>query len=111
MLFEALSIAARKKMSRIMKMKSKQIARKRAISMKRKASPEKIKKRAEKKAISVVVKKILGDRDRSELGQAGRVALEKRLKKKQSLIKKLAKKLIPMVKQAEKVRLANKGDK
>lgn len=94
-----------------MKMKSKQIARKRAISMKRKASPEKIKKRAEKKAIGVVVKKILGDRDRSELGQSGRAALEKRLKKKSALIKKLAKKLIPMVKKAEKFRLANKGDK
>jgi hypothetical protein len=54
---------------------------------------------------------MLGDKDRSELGQSGRAALEKRLKKKQALIKKLAKKLIPMVKKAEKVRLANKGDK
>ena len=111
MLFEALSIAARKKMSRIMKMKSKQIARKREISMKRKASPEKIKKRAEKKAISVVVKKILGDRDRSELGQAGREALEKKLKKKQSLIKKLGKKMLPLVKKVEKERMAKKGEK
>jgi hypothetical protein len=106
MLFEVLSIAARKKMSRIMKMKSASIQRKREISMKRKASPEKIKKRAEKKAISIVVNKLLKGRDRSELGQSGKEALEKRLKKKKAVIKKIAKKMLPFVKKAEKVRMA-----
>ena len=38
---EALSKAARMKMSRMMKAKGKMIARKRAISMKKKKSPEK----------------------------------------------------------------------
>ena len=105
-MLEVLSIAARKKMSRIMKMKSAAIARKREISMKRKASPVKIKKRAEKKAISIVVKKILRGRDRSELGQSGKEALEKKLKTKKALIKKIAKKMLPFVKQAEKERMA-----
>ena len=105
-MFEVLSLAARKKMSRIMKMKSAVIARKRDISMKRKASPEKIKKRAQKKAISVVIKKLLKGKDKSELGQSGKEALEKKLKKKKALIKKIAKKMLPFVKQAEKERMA-----
>ncbi|SVA19654.1 uncharacterized protein METZ01_LOCUS72508, partial [marine metagenome] len=78
-----------------MKMKSKMIARKRAVAMNRKASPEKLKKRAQKKAVDFVAKKILKNKPRSELGQAGREALEKKLKKKQSVIKKIAKKLLP----------------
>jgi len=110
-MLEVLSIAARKKLARTLKLKSKQIARKRAISMKRKASPEKLKKRAQKKAVDFVAKKILKNKERSDLGQAGREALEKKLKKKQGFIKKLAKRLLPVVKKAEAQRMAKKGEK
>ena len=55
---ELMSKAARMKKSRAMKQKSKQIAKKRAISMKRKAPLVKLKKRAQKKAIDYVATKL-----------------------------------------------------
>ena len=48
-LIEAMTVAQRLKRSRIMKQKSKLIARKREISMKKPPSPEKIKKKADDK--------------------------------------------------------------
>ena len=108
---EALSKAARMKKSRLMKMKGKMIARKREISMKKKASPEKIKKRAMKKARDVLAKKILKDRSKADLSISGKENLEKKLNKKKALIKKIAKKMLPKIKQAENERLAKKKEK
>ncbi len=64
---EALSIAQRNKKSRMMKAKGKMIARKRAIAMKRKATPEKLKKKAQKKAREIITKKMLKNKSKSEL--------------------------------------------
>ena len=107
---EVLSIAARKKLARTMKMKGKMIARKRAIAMKKKASPAKLKTRAQKKAVDLLVQKILKGRKRSDLGQAGKEELEKKLKTKTAVIKKIAKKLLPQIKKAESERMAKKGE-
>ena len=103
---EALTRAQRIKRSRIMKQKSGIIARKREIAMRRKASPEKLKKRAMKKARGIIIKKILKKRDRSELGFGELENLEKKLSVKKAVIKKIAKKLLPQVKQDETERLA-----
>ena len=108
---EALSKAARAKKSRLMKMKGKMIAKKREISMKRKASPEKIKKRAMKKARDIIAKKLLKDRSKADLSISGKENLEKKLNAKKALIKKIAKKLLPKIKQAETERLAKKKEK
>ena len=108
---EALSKAARMKKSRLMKMKGKMIAKKREISMKRKASPEKIKKRAMKKARDILAKKILKDRSKSDLSLSGKEGLEKKLNAKTAIIKKIAKKLIPQIKKAETERLAKMKEK
>jgi len=108
---EALSKAARMKKSRLMKMKGKMIARKREISMKKKASPEKIKKRAMKKARDILAKKILKDRSKSDLSISGKEGLEKKLNAKTAIIKKIAKKLIPQIKKAETERLAKMKEK
>jgi hypothetical protein len=105
---EGLSIQARMKMSRSMKKNSKKIAHKRQISMKKKASLDTIKKRAEKSALKVVKKKLLRGKDDKDLSFAARDALGDKLKKKKALIKKIAKKLIPHVKKKEKARLAKK---
>ena len=56
---EVLSKSARLKRSRLLKVKSFQIARKRKLAMKKKASPEKLKVRALKKARELITKKIL----------------------------------------------------
>ena len=103
---EVMSKAARMKMSRKMKQKSKQIAKKRAISMKRKADPAKLKSRALKKARDIIAKKILKDKDKSDLSLAGRETLEKKLAKKKAVIAKIAKKILPKIRSAENERLA-----
>ena len=108
---EALSKAARMKKSRLMKMKGKMIAKKREISMKKKASPEKLKKRAMKKARDILAKKILKDRSKSDLSISGKEGLEKKLNAKSAIIKKIAKKLIPQIKKAETERLAKMKEK
>lgn len=107
---EIMSKSARMKRSRMMKTKGKQIARKRKIAMKRRATPEKLKSRALKKARDIITKKILKDRKKSELSIAGREALEKKLNKKKTVIKRIAKKILPKVRGAESERLKKRGD-
>jgi len=91
-----------------MKTKGKMIARKRKIAMKRKANPEKLKKRAMKKARDIVAKKLLKDKKKSDLSIAGRETLEKKLAKKKAVIAKIARKILPKVRSAEAERIANK---
>ena len=107
---EALTIAQRKKKSRLMKAKGKIIARKREISMKKKKSPEKIKMTAQKQARDMLAKKILKDKSKADLSISGKESLEKKLDKKKAVIKSLAKRLIPKVKQAETARLAKQKE-
>ena len=105
---EIMTKMARMKRSRMMKVKGKQIARKRKLAMKRKADPEKLKKRAMKKARDMVAKKILKDKDKSDLSISGKENLEKRLVKKKAIIAKIAKRILPKVRKAENERLAKK---
>ncbi|NWJ43605.1 hypothetical protein HX837_05320 [Marine Group I thaumarchaeote] len=72
--YEVMSKATRMKMSMKMKAKGKMIARKRAISMKKRASPEKILKRATKQARDLLAKKILKDRSKADLSISGKEA-------------------------------------
>ena len=108
---EVMSKMVRMKKARMMKVKGKQIARKRKLAMKRKANPEKLKKRAMKKARDIVAKKILKDRDKSDLSISGKENLEKRLAKKKGVIAKIAKRILPQVRKAENERLAKKREK
>ena len=107
---EALSKAARMKKSRLMKAKGKMIARKRAISMKKKKNPEKIKRTAMKQARDLLAKKILKDRSKADLSLSGKESLENKLNKKTAAIKRIAKKLIPKIKKAETERMAKKKE-
>ena len=107
---EIMTKMARMKRARMMKVKGKQIARKRKISMKRKANPEKLKKRAMKKARDMVTKKLLKDKDKSDLSISGKENLEKRLTKKKLVIAKIAKRILPKVRKAENERLAKKRE-
>lgn len=102
---EVMSKSTRMKKSRMMKAKGKQIARKRKIALKRRATPEKLKSRALKKARDIITKRILKDRKKSELSISGRERLEKRLDKKKTVIKRIAKKILPKVRGAEAERL------
>ena len=102
---EALTLQQRIKRSRIMKVKGKMIARKRKIAMRKRAGGDKIKKRANKAARKIIQDKILKDRDKSELSYTSRDRLEKMVDKKQPLIKRIAKKLLPSIRKKETERL------
>ena len=108
---EVMSKMARMKRARMMKVKGKQIARKRKLAMKRKADPEKLKTRAMKKARDMVAKKLLKDKDKSDLSISGKENLEKRLAKKKAVIAKIAKRILPKVRKAENERLAKRREK
>ena len=105
---EIMSKMVRMKKARMMKVKGKQIARKRKIAMKRKANPAKLKTRAMKKARDIVAKKLLKDKNKSDLSIAGKENLEKRLVKKKAVIAKIAKRILPQVRKAENERLAKR---
>lgn len=92
------------------KNKSKiELGRKKAA--KKLASPEKLKARAVKQARNMIAKKILKDKDKDDLGFSGRQGLEKQLDKKKGAINKLATKLLPSIKVADRERLRkNKED-
>ena len=107
---EIMTKMARMKRARMMKVKGKQIARKRKIAMKRKANPEKLKKRAMKKARDIVTKKLLKDKDKSDLSISGKENLEKKLNKKKGIIAKIAKRILPNVRKAENERLAKRRE-
>jgi len=102
---EALTVSQRIKRGRIMKMKSKMIQRKRAFSMKKRASSEKLQIRARKKARNIVAKKFMGGKSKDEMGYGELEYLEKKLGTKKAVIKKIAKRLLPQVRQDETERL------
>tara|TARA_Y100001936_G_scaffold240767_1_gene275681 strand:- start:2963 stop:3430 length:468 start_codon:yes stop_codon:yes gene_type:complete len=102
---EALDLKARAKRKQMMKAKGKAIAKKRARAMKKKASPEKLKKRAQKTARDIITNKILGGKSKSDLSFGTRQSLEIKVDKKKAVIKKIAKKLLPQIKKKEAERL------
>ena len=106
---EALTISQRqKRKASFRKNKAKiMIARKKAA--KKMASPEKLKGRAEKQARNLIIKKILKNKSKDDLSFAARGELEKKVAKKSAAIKKIAKKLLPMVKKADRAKIKNKN--
>jgi len=106
---EALTISQRqKRKASFRKNKAKiMIARKKAA--KKMASPEKLKGRAEKQARNLIIKKILKNKSKDDLSFSARGELEKKVAKKKAAIKKIAKKLLPMVKKADRAKMKNKN--
>jgi hypothetical protein len=108
---EALSHAQRIKASlRMKKMKSRiKIGRERA--MRKTPNMDVVKKRAFRQARLAVLKKMTKGMDKGDVSFAKRQDLEKRLDKKRPLIQRLAKRLIPNVRKADRARRASKGEK
>ena len=77
------------------------------------ADMETLKKRARKQARNLLLKKITKDIPKGELSFARRQSIEKQLDKKKAVVDKIAKKLLPKVRQAEiqKKKKARSGDK
>jgi hypothetical protein len=93
-----------------MKRLAPKIARKKAIALKRKASPEKLMVRAIKAAKDKIRAKLVKGKSYNDLPFAQRELVDKKLEKKKDLIQKIAKKLLPQIRKQEVARLKNKGD-
>ena len=68
------------------------------------ADMDKLKKRAQKQARNMIFKKLVKNADKGDMSFARRQEIEKRLDKMKPKIDKLAKKLLPKVRQMEKER-------
>jgi|11BtaG_2_1085332.scaffolds.fasta_scaffold00506_7 hypothetical protein len=104
LLEKPLNPAQRIARSRTMKRLMPKIQMKRKLAMKKKASFDQLKARSVKKATDIVRKK-LAKGDYSSMTYSQKIQIDKKLEKKKGLIKKLSKKLIPAIKQAEADRI------
>lgn len=106
---EALTTAQRiqKKMSMRRNKAKIKMGRKRAE--RRKANPEKLKKRAQRQARTLLLKRILKNKSKKDLSYSARGAIEKRLNKRKSAISRIAKRILPKVRKAEIDRFRGKG--
>jgi hypothetical protein len=108
---EALDMKARRKLAQAMRKNKAKIKRAKEIASKKKASKDKLEKRAQKQAIEIVKKKIAQGKDIKKMSFAARQQLDDKVKKKQGLVKKLAKRLLKKVKADEKERMTKKSEK
>ena len=92
---------------RIMKRLAPKLAMKRKIAAKKKANPEKLKARAMKQARDVVRAKFVKGKKYDDLSNSEKSQVDKKVEKKQAMIKKIAKKLLPKIKKAEAERVKN----
>jgi len=112
---EAMTTSQRMKAKATFRKNKGKIALGRKKAAKKLASPEKLKARATKQARNILIKKIPKDKNKADLGFAARGELEKKLDKKKAAIQRIAKKLLPAVKKADKLKLKKvkepKGEK
>lgn len=108
---EALTQAQRQKMKIAMRKNKAKIRLGQKKARNKLASKEKLQKRAEKQARNILVKKITKDKEKGDLSYAARANIEKQLDKKKGAIKRIAKKLLPQVKKADRSKLKAKNPK
>lgn len=108
---EAMSMAQRMKMKAAFKKNKAKIKLGKKKAAKKLASPEKLKARAKKQARDIIIKKILKGKSKNDLGFAARTDLEKKVDKKKGAIAKIAKKILPAVKKADKLKLKKNKEK
>lgn len=98
---EALTPQQRIKRRQSFRKNKAKIMRGRKMARRRKASTETLKKRAINSAKAVITKKILKGRSKDELSFSAKTALEKKLKAKKGAIARIAKKLLPKVREKD----------
>lgn len=108
---EAMTLATRMKMKAAFRKNKAKILRGRKKAAKKLASMDKLQGRAEKQARNILLKKILQGKDKSDLSFAARQGIEKKLEKKRNAIKRIAKKLLPSVKKADREKLKKNSSK
>ena len=98
-----LNIAQRRKLAIRMKRLSKSGAfkKKRELSLRRVATGDKLMKRAMKRAKMVLIKKFYGNIDYKNLPISAKMKIDMQLQKKASMIPKIAKKLVRIMRKQE----------
>ena len=102
---EAATMQQRLKMKAAFRKNKSKIALGRKKASKKLADKDTLMKRATKQAKDAIIKKLTKGKGKGELSFAQRGAIEKKVDKKQAAIKKIAKKLLPAVKKADKAKL------
>ena len=102
-----LSIQQRQKRAQIMRRNKSKIERAREIAKKKMAPEANIRKRAFVQARQIIRRRVAGERgaEYEKLGPSEKMIIDRAVEGKQKIIKKLALRLIPRVKQAESKRL------
>ena len=110
---EVLNMQQRMKRRAIMRRLKSKIKRGRMVAQRRKASPEKLKKRAQRKAKELIRKRLAGQRgaNYSKLPVSARMAIDKKVEGKKAVISRLAKRLMPKVRSAEAKRFRDRTAK
>ena len=106
---EVLNIQQRMKKKQAMRRNKAKIAIGRKRAARKMASADVLKRRANKQARNIIVKKILKNRSKSDLSYGSRAALEKMVAKRKGAIDRIARKLLPKVRQKDRTKLQNKG--
>ena len=73
------------------------------------ASQDVLRGRAKKQAKNLIIKKILKNRSKADLSYGSRAALEKMVAKRKVAIERIAKKLLPKVRQKDRTKLQKKA--
>ena len=95
----------RRKKAIIMRRLAPKIARKRKIAMRKKAGVEKIEQRANRAAREYMRQLFLKGKKYSDLPLQARINIDKKVEKKKTLMVKLAKRMIPVMRRKEIERL------
>jgi len=105
---EVLTFQQRMKKKMMMRRIKGRIKRGRLIAKRRLASPEKLKTRSAKKARQIMRSRLAGAQGKkyNQLPYSARMQIDKKLKNKQAIISRLAKRLLPKVRAADRARLA-----
>jgi hypothetical protein len=108
---EVATIQQRMKMKAAMRRNKAKIKLGKRKAERKVADKERLQKRAQRQARKAVLAKILKGKDKSELSYGARASFEKQLNKRGALIKRLARKLLPTVRKADRAKFSNKGEK
>lgn len=110
---EAMTMQQRMKAKQTFRKNKMKIQRGREKAKRKLASADKLKSRARKKARDILTKKLLKNKDKGQLSFGARQSLEKQIDKKRGAIDRIAKKLLPQVRKADRSKFgtsSGKGD-
>jgi len=101
---EAMSIAARRKLARKGKSRLKRALKKRLLKMKRKRSNDDLQKASIRKAKTILMQKMM-KKAPADMTMVDKMKFSQKIEKKPGKIQKIAKKILPKLKQAETERV------